>query len=155
MVDITPFLWFNDQAEVALDFYSSVFNKSEVVNVAKIEDPSTPSGGFIFGTITIENLTISVFNGGPAFVFNEAISLFVSCENQDEVDYYWSALVDGGSPSQCGWLKDRFGVSWQIVPKLLGRLMSDPDQVKATRVRDAMMKMVKIESSELLAAFDE
>ncbi len=152
--EITPFLWFESQAEAALDFYSSVFANSKIVNVAKVEDPLMPNGGFILGTITIENLTITAFNGGPAFVFTEAISLFVSCENQQEVDYYWSALLDGGSPQRCGWLKDRFGISWQIVPTLLGDLMSDPDQVRASRVREAMLGMVKLESGDLLKAFN-
>lgn len=93
-------------------------------------------------------------NGGPVFSLNEAFSLFVTCDTQDEVDYYWDALCDGGAPSQCGWLKDRFGVSWQIVPSLLQELMSDPDAERAGRVRDALMNMSKIESAQLRAAYE-
>ena len=152
-MEITPFLWFDDQAEDALDFYSKVFANSRVVNVSKGGDPSV-AGGFIIGSIKIENLLITVFNGGPAYTFNEAISLFVSCETQEEVDHLWSALGDGGTPGRCGWLKDRFGVSWQVIPTLLGTLMSDPDPAKASRVRDAMMQMSKIDGERLLVAYN-
>ena len=154
MVDVAPFLWFDDDAEQALDFYSGVFENSEIVNVTRLDAPEMPNGGFIIGTIRIENLTITIMNGGPMFALNEAFSLFVSCEGQAEVDRYWSALVDGGEASQCGWLKDRFGVSWQIIPTLLGELMSDPDPEKSGRVRDAMMTMSKIECDALRAAYD-
>ena len=154
MTEITPFLWFNDGAGDALDFYSKVFERSEVVNVSKVDAPEMPGGGFIMGTLQIENLKIMVFNGGPAFTFNESISLFVSCDSQEEVDRYWSALLEGGEPGQCGWLKDRFGVSWQIIPSLLGELMSGSDPQGAGRVRDAMLKMTKIESAALQAAYD-
>ncbi len=154
MVTLSPFLWFNDDAEDALAFYSSIFENSEIVSVTSVNDPSMPGGGFIIGTIRIENLDISILNGGPTFSLNEAFSLFVSCDTQDEVDYYWSALCDGGEPRQCGWLKDRFGVSWQIIPKLLGELMGSPDRERSGRVRDAMMTMSKIESDELRAAYE-
>jgi predicted 3-demethylubiquinone-9 3-methyltransferase (glyoxalase superfamily) len=154
MVTVAPFLWFNDDAEQALDFYASVFENSEVVDVTRMDVPSMPNGGFIIGTIRIENLTITIMNGGPMFALTEAFSLVVSCQDQAEVDYYWSALVEGGQPSQCGWLKDRFGLSWQIIPTLLGELMGDPDPVKAGRVRDAMLTMSKIECDVLRAAYD-
>lgn len=154
MTEITPFLWFNDGAGDALDFYSQVFENSEVINVSRFDAPQMPGGGFIMGTLQIENLKIMVFNGGPAFAFNPAISLFVSCDDQEEVDYYWNALIEGGEPGQCGWLKDRFGLSWQIIPSLLGTLMSGPDPEGAGRVRDAMLQMTKIESAALQAAYD-
>ncbi len=153
MVDVSPFLWFDDNAEQALEFYASVFANSEIINVTRM-DPSAANGGFVVGTIRLENLTFSILNGGPMFSLNEAFSLMVSCRDQAEVDYYWSALVDGGEPSQCGWLKDRFGLSWQIIPTLLSELMGDPDAEKAGRVRDAMMTMSKIECEQLQAAYD-
>lgn len=154
MVNVAPFLWFNDNAEQALDLYAGVFANSEVIDVTRMDVPTMPNGGFIIGTIRIENLTLSIMNGGPSFALNEAFSLVVSCHDQSEVDYYWSALSDGGEPGQCGWLKDRFGLSWQIVPSLLSELLSDPDPVKAGRVRDAMMEMRKIECDALQAAYD-
>ena len=154
MPKITPFLWFNDGAGDALDFYSKVFERSEVIDVSKVDAPEMPGGGFIMGTIQIENLKIMVFNGGPMFKFNESFSLFVSCADQGEVDYYWNALVEGGEPGQCGWLKDRFGLSWQIIPSLLGELMGGPDHEGAGRVREAMLQMTKIESAVLQAAYD-
>jgi predicted 3-demethylubiquinone-9 3-methyltransferase (glyoxalase superfamily) len=154
VVTVAPFLWFDDDAEQALDFYASVFKNSEIVNVTRMDVPSMSNGGFIIGTIRIENLTITIMNGGPTFALTEAFSLVVSCRDQSEVDYYWSALVDGGEPGQCGWLKDRFGLSWQIIPTLLTELLSDPDPEKSGRVRDAMMVMSKIECDTLQAAHD-
>jgi len=148
------FLWFDDNAQEALAFYASVFENSAIVSVTSIDEPSMPSGGFVIGTIRIENLDITILNGGPMFTLNEAFSLFVSCETQDEVDYLWRALCDGGEPRQCGWLKDRFGVSWQIIPTLLQELMGDADPVRSGRVRDAMMTMSKIESDQLRAAYE-
>ena len=154
MVRLSPFLWFDYNAEEALAFYEGVFENSEIVSVTSINEPSMPGGGFIIGTIRIENLEITILNGGPMFTLNEAFSLFVSCDTQSEVDYYWNALCDGGEPGRCGWLKDRFGVSWQIIPTLLGELMGDADQEKAGRVRGAMMAMTKIECAVLQAAYD-
>jgi predicted 3-demethylubiquinone-9 3-methyltransferase (glyoxalase superfamily) len=154
VVNIAPFLWFDDDAEQALDFYAGVFSNSEVVNVTRMDVPSMPNGGFVIGTIRIENLSITIMNGGPTFALTEAFSLVVSCQNQTEVDYYWSALGEGGQPGQCGWLKDQFGLSWQVIPTLLGELMSDPDPQKSGRVRDAMMTMTKIECDQLQAAYD-
>jgi predicted 3-demethylubiquinone-9 3-methyltransferase (glyoxalase superfamily) len=116
--------------------------------------PSMPNGGFIIGTIRIENLTLSIMNGGPAFSLSEAFSLVVACQDQSEVDFYWAALGDDGEPGACGWLKDRFGLSWQIIPALLSELLGDPDPEKAGRVRDAMMAMSKIECDQLQAAYD-
>jgi predicted 3-demethylubiquinone-9 3-methyltransferase (glyoxalase superfamily) len=154
VVDVAPFLWFNDNAEQALTFYAEVFDDAEVVDVTRMDVPTMPNGGFIIGTIRIGNLTLSIMNGGPAFALTEAFSLVVSCRDQDEVDHYWSALGDGGEPGPCGWLKDRFGLSWQIIPTLLSELLGDPDPEKAARVRDAMMTMSKIECAALRAAYD-
>jgi predicted 3-demethylubiquinone-9 3-methyltransferase (glyoxalase superfamily) len=154
VVTVAPFLWFDDDAEQALVFYASVFKNSEIVNVTRMDVPSMSNGGFIIGTIRIENLTITIMNGGPTFALTEAFSLVVSCRDQSEVDYYWSALVYGGEPGQCGWLKDRFGLSWQIIPTLLTEFLSDPDPEKSGRVRDAMMVMSKIECDTLQAAHD-
>lgn len=154
MVDVSPFLWFNDNAEPALEFYAGVFANSEIVNVTRMDVPTMPNGGFLIGTIRIENLTISIMNGGPVFSLNEAFSLVVSCQDQAEVDYYWSSLGNGGEPGPCGWLKDKFGLSWQIIPTLLTELLGDPDPEKAGRVRDAMMIMSKIECGELQAAYE-
>jgi predicted 3-demethylubiquinone-9 3-methyltransferase (glyoxalase superfamily) len=154
VVDVAPFLWFDDDAEQALEFYAGVFANSEVISVTRMDVPTMPNGGFVIGTIRIENLTITIMNGGPTFSLNEAFSLVVSCRDQAEVDYYWSALGDGGEPSQCGWLKDRFGLSWQVIPTLLVELLSDPDREKSERVRDAMMTMSKIECDTLQVAYD-
>ncbi len=154
MVDVSPFLWFDDDAEQALEFYAGVFADSEIVNVTRMDVPTMPNEGFVIGTIRIANLTFSIMNGGPTFALSEAFSLFVSCQDQAEVDYYWSSLVDGGEPGQCGWLKDQFGLSWQIIPTLLSALLGDPDAEKAGRVRDAMMMMNKIECDKLQAAYD-
>jgi predicted 3-demethylubiquinone-9 3-methyltransferase (glyoxalase superfamily) len=154
MVDVAPFLWFNDNAEQALEFYAGVFENSEIVGVTRMDVATLPNGGFLVGTIRIENLRITILNGGPAFSLNEAFSLLVSCQNQEEVDYYWSALGSEGEYGPCGWLKDQFGVSWQIIPTLLGELMGDSDPEKAARVHDAMMTMSKIECATLQAAYD-
>jgi predicted 3-demethylubiquinone-9 3-methyltransferase (glyoxalase superfamily) len=155
VVNVAPFLWFDDNAEEALEYYSKVFSNSEIIDVTRMDVPSMAKGHFVIGTIRIENLEFSIMNGGPAFRLNEAFSLVITCESQAEVDYYWSALAGGGEESQCGWLKDRFGLSWQVIPTLLMELLSDRDPVKSGRVRDAMLAMSKIESSALQAAYDE
>jgi len=154
MTSITPFLWFDNRAGEALDFYSTVFEHSNIVDVNRVGDSSSPDGGFMMGTIELENTKMILFNGGPLHPFNEAISLFVSCESQGEVDRLWSELCDGGEPGRCGWLKDRFGVSWQIVPTVLGEMLGDPDPQKSGRVFDAMMQMDKLESGVLRAAYE-
>ncbi len=154
VVSVTPFLWFDDNAEAAMNFYAATFAHSEIVTINRMDMPTTPGVDFIIGTIRIEDLTFSIMNGGPVFKLNESFSLAVSCQGQEEVDYYWTALVKGGEPSQCGWLKDQFGLSWQIIPTMLIELLSDPDPVKSARVRDAMLKMGKIECDKLQAAYD-
>jgi predicted 3-demethylubiquinone-9 3-methyltransferase (glyoxalase superfamily) len=143
MKKITPFLWFDTQAEEAMNFYCSIFKDSKILSVS----PSSVN-------FELEGQEFIGFNAGPEFMFNESVSFFVNCEDQAEVDYLWNALIaDGGEESMCGWLKDRYGLSWQIIPKQLGELMGDPDPEKAKRVRDAMLKMRKIIVSDLQQAY--
>lgn len=150
MQKITPFLWFDGNAEEAMDFYVSLFNNSKIVNKRL-----GPDGKLFTGTFQIEGLDYHVINGGPYFKFNEAISLFVNCNSQEEVDELWGKLTaDGGTESQCGWLKDKFGLSWQIIPTALGEMLGDKDPVKAGRAMQAMLKMGKIDIEKLKEAFD-
>ena len=158
MQKVTPFLWFDDEAEEAAEFYVSVFNArpdgeravSKVLGVARYGDagPGTP-GSAMTVSFELEGLEFTALNGGPEFAFTEATSFHVSCESQDEVDYFWKALTDGGEESQCGWLKDRFGLSWQIVPTALNRLLSDPDPGRAERAMKAMLEMQRIDIATL------
>jgi predicted 3-demethylubiquinone-9 3-methyltransferase (glyoxalase superfamily) len=154
VVSVTPFLWFDDNAEAAMNFYAKTFAHSEIVTVNRMDMPTAPGVDFIIGTIRIEDLTFTIMNGGPAHQLTEAFSLVVTCEDQLEVDYYWLALGTGGEPGPCGWLKDQFGLSWQIIPTMLIELLSDPDPEKSGRVRDAMLIMSKIECDKLQAAYD-
>lgn len=141
---ITPFLWYDQQAEEAAKFYVSVFSNSKVKQ-------ATP----LVVTFELDGQEFMAINGGPMFKFTEAVSFYVHCEDQKEVDYYWDKLTaNGGSESQCGWLKDKFGLSWQIVPNRLIELMSDPDREKANRAMQAMLKMKKIILSDLEKAFN-
>ena len=143
MQKITTFLWFNGQAEEAAKFYVSIFKNSKIV-----------SANPMMVTFQLEGQSFYALNGGPQFTFTEAISLFVDCETQAEVDELWNKLLaGGGSEGQCGWLKDKYGLSWQIIPKHLGRMLTDKDQVKANRALQAMLKMKKIEIATLEAAF--
>jgi len=151
MQKIRPFLWFDGQAMAAAEHYRRVFADTSAVEV----DTEVETGPMESGTLSIGGLELVLFDGGPApFGFNESISLFVSCEDQAEVDRLWDALCEGGEPGRCGWLKDRFGVSWQIVPDALGRLLGDPDPAKAKAALDAMMTMDKIDVARLQAAHD-
>ena len=150
MKKITPFLWFDTQAEEAMNFYVSLFKNSKVNNVSR-----GPDGRAFTVSFELDGQEFIGLNAGPQFKFNEAVSMFVNCEDQAEVDYFWNALTaNGGEESMCGWLKDRFGLSWQIVPTRLGQLMGDPDQVKAGRVMEAMLKMRKIVVADLQMAYD-
>jgi predicted 3-demethylubiquinone-9 3-methyltransferase (glyoxalase superfamily) len=148
---VTPFIWFDHQAEAAAKLYVSLFANSRIVEVAHWgEGAPFPRGSVLSATFEIDGRQFIAFNGGPHHQQSEAFSMFVSCEDQAEVDRYWHALIaDGGKPGQCSWLKDRFGVSWQIVPKALGRLLGDPDAAKAGRAMKAMMQMSKIDVAEL------
>jgi predicted 3-demethylubiquinone-9 3-methyltransferase (glyoxalase superfamily) len=144
MQKITTFLTFSDQAEAAVNLYVSVFRDSEITNVVRYE--GTPSGTVVSVSFRLAGQEFIALNGGPHFRFSEGISLFVHCETQDEVDEYWEKLTaDGGKPGPCGWLTDKFGVSWQIVPSALGNLLQDPDPARAKRAMDAMLKMSKLD----------
>lgn len=148
MATITPFLWFDDNAEEAITFYSSIFDDAKV-----IDENRTPDGALYYATFELAGQRLMALNAGPHFHFTEAVSLFVSVKDQAEVDYYWKALTDaGGEESMCGWLKDRFGLSWQIIPEALMRLQADPDREKANRVNQAMLRMRKIVIADLEAA---
>lgn len=143
MQKITPFLWFDGNAEEAMHFYVSIFPDSRIL-----------SSNQMGGSFEVAGQTIMTLNGGPDFKFNEAISFFIDCEDQAEVDTLWEKLLaGGGQESRCGWLKDRFGLSWQVIPKALGELMGDPDPEKSGRVLQAMLKMGKIEVAELQKAY--
>ena len=146
---ITTFLWFDDDAEEAMRFYVSIFRNSKIIDVTRNRDK------IMAGTFELEGQRFIALNGGPQFKFTEAISLFVNCETQEEVDELWEKLTaGGGAPSQCGWLKDKFGLSWQIIPSALMELMSDPDPEKASRVMQAMLQMKKIDINGLKRAYD-
>lgn len=144
MQKITPFLWFDNTLDEALAFYLSTFRQAKVTYQQKGPDGRTFTAAF-----ELEGQGFMGLNGGPYYQFTPAVSFFVSCADQAEVDHYWDSLLDGGQPLQCGWLTDRFGVTWQIIPDALMRLMSDPDPARAGRVRDAMMRMVKIDVAGL------
>ncbi len=151
MKKITPFLWFDTQAEDAMNFYVSVFTNSKILSVAP-----GPNGIASSVSFEIEGQEFMAFNAGPHFKFNEAISMFVNCQTQEEVDELWSKLTaDGGEESQCGWLKDKFGLSWQIIPSALGELLGDKDAEKAGRVMQAMLGMSKIDIAGLRRAYEQ
>lgn len=155
MPKITPFLWFDNQAEEAMNFYVSIFKNSKIGVVNRYGDNGpAPKGSVMTASFELDGQAFTALNGGPMFKFTEAVSFVIDCRGQDEVDHYWDALVEGGEPSQCGWLKDRFGLSWQVVPAELMELMSDPDRVKAGRVMQAMLQMRKIDVAALQAAYD-
>ena len=155
MQKITPFLWFNDNAEEAMNFYTSVFKDTKMGAITRYGEAGPgPKGSVMIATFTLFGQEYIALNGGPIFKFTEAVSFVVNCETQEEVDDLWEKLSAGGEKSRCGWLKDRFGLSWQIVPTALPRLMSDPDPAKAKRVAQAMMKMNKIDIAVLQAAYD-
>lgn len=146
---ITPFLWFNDNAEEAAAFYLSVFPNSKLTDVARMGE----GGPALTVAFTLDGEDFVGLNGGPGHAFTEAVSFVVDCETQEEVDHYWEALTaDGGQPGDCGWLKDRFGLSWQVVPRRLPELLTDPDPTRAQRAMQAMMQMHKIDIAVLEAA---
>jgi len=149
---ITPFLWFDHQAEQAVAFYTSIFKNSKVLATTRYTKEAEQAAGRPAGSVMtigfqLEGQEFTALNGGPVFKFNEAVSLVVHCRSQEEVDYYWDRLSEGGDPQsqQCGWLKDRFGLSWQVVPDQLTELLSDPDPEKARRTMAAMLKMKKLD----------
>lgn len=153
MPKITPFLMFNDQAEAAITLYRSIFPTGSVSNITRYgAGGPLPQGTLMGARFTLEGLDFLCFNAGPYFQFSEGISLHVDCADQAEVDHYWDAFCAGGSPSRCGWLKDKFGVFWQIIPAALPRLLNDPDPARAGRAMQAMMAMGKIDVAALEAA---
>ena len=159
MQKITPFLWFDRQAEEAAKFYTSVFKNSKVGKILRYDEASAKAAGGPVGSVVtiefeIEGQKFTALNGGPDFKFNESISFVVNCDTQKEVDYFWEKLTaDGGQESQCGWLKDKFGVSWQITPTVLIEMLHDKDAKKSERVMNAMMQMQKIDIEKLQAAY--
>jgi len=156
MQKITPFLWFDNQAEEAMNFYVSIFKNSKRGRVSRYGEAGPgPKGTVMVAAFQLEGQEFMALNGGPHFKFTEAISLVVSCETQDEVDGFWEKLSEGGAKSQCGWLKDKYGLSWQIVPTVLGELMSDPDPEKSKRVMQAMLQMTKIDIKGLRQAYEQ
>ena len=155
MQKITPYLWFNDQAEEAMNFYVSLFKNSKVINVARYgRGGPGPEGTVMTATFQLDGQEFMALNGGPLYSFTEAISFLVHCETQQEVDELWAKLTDGGEEGRCGWLKDRFGVSWQIIPNALGDMLQDKDPQKAQRVMQAMLQMNKIDTKVLKEAYD-
>ena len=150
---ITPFLWFDSNAEEAVAFYTSVFKNSKVLTIARYGDAGPgPKGSVMTVEFELDGQRFVGLNGGPHFKFTEAISFVVNCETQDEVDHYWNKLTEGGQEVQCGWLKDKYGLSWQIVPRILIELLQDKDAAKAQRVMQAMLQMKKIDIESLQAA---
>jgi predicted 3-demethylubiquinone-9 3-methyltransferase (glyoxalase superfamily) len=160
MQKITPFLWFDDKAEEAMNFYVSVFKNSKIRKVTRYgeagaEVAGRPKGTVMTATFQLNGQEFIALNGGPQFKFTEAISFVVNCETQDEIDEFWEKLSEGGEQVQCGWLKDRYGVSWQIVPTVLDEMMQDKDPKKTNRVMNAMLQMVKIDIKRLQEAYEQ
>ena len=150
MPNITPYLWFDTEGEEAARFYTSIFPNSRILEVARYGSAGPrPEGTVMTVSFELDGKRFVALNGGPDFTFNEAVSFLVDCETQEEVDSYWNTLSEGGEHGPCGWLKDRFGLSWQIIPTALPRLLGDPDRKKAQRVMAAMLKMGKIDVAEL------
>jgi predicted 3-demethylubiquinone-9 3-methyltransferase (glyoxalase superfamily) len=149
MPTITPFLWFDSQAEEAMNFYTSIFKGSTVISVNRAQ------GRVMSVQFELEGQRFMALNAGPQFTFNEAVSFFVGCDTQQEIDELWGKLTaGGGEPSRCGWLKDKYGLSWQIIPNQLGRMLSDPDPARASRAMQAMLQMQKLDVQELQQAFE-
>jgi len=156
MQKISPFLWFDGNAEEAANFYVSIFKNSKILNISRYADSGPgPKGSVMVVKFQLNGQEFMALNGGPAFKFTEAISFLVNCETQQEVDDLWEKLTAGGKEIQCGWLKDKYGLAWQIVPTILGELMADKDPKKAARVMRAMMQMIKIDINKLQQAYDQ
>jgi len=151
---ITPFLWFDSNAEEAANFYVSVFPNSEITEISHYgEAGPRAEGSVMVVSFRLDGQEFAALNGGPEFTFTEAVSFSIACANQKEVDYYWDKLTDGGEPGPCGWLKDKFGVSWQVVPTLLTEMLQDEDRQRADRVMQAMLQMGKIDVAKLEEAY--
>jgi predicted 3-demethylubiquinone-9 3-methyltransferase (glyoxalase superfamily) len=153
MQKITPFLWFNDKAEEAMKFYVSIFKNSKVVKVTRYGDAGPgPKGSVMTSAFQLEGQDFVALNGGPQFTFSPAISFVINCETQEEVDYFWQKLSEGGKTNQCGWLDDKYGLSWQVVPTILSKLLADKDPAKSQRVMKAMLQMEKLDIKRLKQA---
>lgn len=160
MQKITPFLWFDDKAEEAAEFYTSIFTDSKIENITRYDEAGAKVSGREEGSVMtvefqLQGQSFTALNGGPIFKFSEAISFVINCDTQEEVDHLWEKLSEGGSKSQCGWLKDKYGVSWQVVPVILGELMSGPDPIRTKKVMAAMLKMNKLDIAALKQAYAE
>jgi len=154
MQRITPFLWFDTQAEQAAKFYTSIFKNSRILKVARYGEAGPgPKGSVMTAMFQLDGQEFIALNGGPNFKFTEAISLVVNCKTQEEIDEFWERLSVSGQEVQCGWLKDKYGLSWQIVPTILGEMLSDPDPAKSQRVMEAMLQMKKIDIASLKKAY--
>ncbi len=152
---IVPNLWFDTQAEEAANYYTSVFKNSRIVNVAHYPEGGPREPGMVMTVeFELDGQRFVGINGGPEFTFDEAVSFLINCEGQDEVDYYWDRLTEGGQESQCGWLKDRYGVSWQVVPEGMDEIFADPDPTRAQRAMQAMLGMGKLDLAALRSAAD-
>lgn len=155
MQKITPFLWFDNNAEEAVNFYMSIFKNSKIMNIARYGEAGPgPKGTVMIVTFELEGQRFTALNGGPQFKFTPAISFFVNCETQQEVDKFWEKLSEGGRKDRCGWLQDKYGVSWQIVPSVLGHLVQDKDAEKSKRVMKAMLQMDKLNINGLKDAYE-
>jgi predicted 3-demethylubiquinone-9 3-methyltransferase (glyoxalase superfamily) len=157
MQKITTFLWFDNQAEEAMGFYTSIFKNSKIKRISRYGDAGPgPKGSVMVGSFELDGQEFIALNGGPTFKFTEAISLVVNCEDQKEIDYYWEKLTsDGGSEVQCGWLKDKYGLSWQITPTILAELVTEEDPVRSNKVMTALMQMKKLDIAALKKAAEE
>lgn len=154
MQKITPFLWFNDNAEEAMNFYTSIFKNSKILDIGRYgEGGPGPKGSVMSVIFELEGQTIYALNGGPIYSLTPAISMFVDCKDQEEVDYYWEKLSQGGHKDRCGWLTDRFGLTWQVIPSVLTPMLRDPDPAKASRVMNAMLQMDKLIIKDLKEAY--
>ena len=150
---ITTFLWFDNNAEAAMEFYTAIFKHAKILSVSRYGEAGPgPKGTVMVGAFELEGQRFLALNGGPRFKFTEAISLVIDCETQAEIDYYWDKLSAGGQTQACGWLKDKFGLSWQVVPSVLSELMQDKDPQKSKRVMEAVLQMVKLDIARLRAA---
>jgi predicted 3-demethylubiquinone-9 3-methyltransferase (glyoxalase superfamily) len=155
MQKIIPSLWFENQAEEAANFYVSLFKNSKITNILRWGDAGPgPAGSVLTVDFELEGQEFNALNGGPEFKFTEALSFIVNCDTQAEVDYFWEKLTEGGEESECGWLKDRFGLSWQVVPSVLNELISGPDQARSDRVMKALLTMKRLDIARLQEAYD-
>lgn len=155
MQKITPFLWFDGRAEEAANFYTSIFKNSKIGTISRYgEGGPGPKGSAMSATFQLEGQEFIALNGGPQYNFTPAISFFIHCETQEEVDHYWDKLSEGGRTVQCGWLQDKFGLSWQVVPTILFKLLNDKDPAKSKRVMQAMLKMIKLDIQGLKDAYE-